>query len=506
MKSSAAISALLFLVGCHWSQGSTFYVSNDGNNGWNGSQSSPWETLQYAADHVSNGDTVITLPGEYTGFYLERSGEPALPIVFIAQPGAVIDTRNATTPDGINLEGADYTVIDGFTITNDGSITRAGIRSVVNTGVVLRNNHIDGMGTWGIFTGFSESILIEGNYCARSQEEHGIYHSNSADNAVIRKNTCEGNSGCGIHINADASMGGDGVISNILVEQNILFENGNDGGSAINCDGVQNSVIRNNLLYDNHAGGISLYRIDGGEPARNNLVINNTIDMAADGRWCINIQDESTGNTVYNNILFTKHSYRGAISISETSLEDFTSDYNVMLSRFTLDDGNSVLDIDAWRQQTAQDVHSYISTPEEIFNNPPTADYHLTAGCIAIDKGTPEFAPTRDLEGNVRPAGEGVDIGCYEYGGLATKLHGTSAEPIRISVFPNPAGQQFTIQSDTPITGISLIDQQGRVVREIRFETGVREISVRRQDLSGYYFARIVSKEEVLMIPVCFSP
>jgi hypothetical protein len=38
----------------------------------------------------------------------------------------------------------------------------------------------------------------------------------------------------------------------------VIYGNGEKGGSAINCDGVQDSLIRNNLLYGNHASGISL--------------------------------------------------------------------------------------------------------------------------------------------------------------------------------------------------------------------------------------------------------
>ena len=57
-----------------------------------------------------------------------------------------------------------------FTITTpSSSITRAGIRSVTNHNVTIRDNHIDGMGTWGIFTSFSDDILIQGNTASHSK-------------------------------------------------------------------------------------------------------------------------------------------------------------------------------------------------------------------------------------------------------------------------------------------------------------------------------------------------
>jgi Right handed beta helix region len=97
---------------------------------------------------------------------------------------------------------------------------------------------------------------------SRSVAEHGIYVSNSGDRPVIRRNHVWGNSGNGIHMNADLSQGGDGLITGAVVEANVIHGNGRTGGSGINGDGVQGSRIVNNILYDNHASGISLYRID----------------------------------------------------------------------------------------------------------------------------------------------------------------------------------------------------------------------------------------------------
>src|SRR5438477_524730 len=91
-----------------------------------------------------------------------------------------------------------------FTVSpdgDDGSIRRAGIRSVRNKGVVIRGNKIDGMGTWGIFTSSSDGVRIENNSVVGSVKEHGIYASNTTAQPVIRGNTAAGNNMCGIHLN-----------------------------------------------------------------------------------------------------------------------------------------------------------------------------------------------------------------------------------------------------------------------------------------------------------------
>lgn len=389
----------------------THYVATDGDDAADGSSASPWATLQRAADAVAPGDVVVVRPGSYRGFYLDTSGTAEMPITFRGEPGATIEEDNARTPDGINLEGASFVVIEGFTVVG---ATRAGIRAVLCEHVTIRNNRADMNGRWGIFTGFCDDLLIEDNECSRSQVEHGIYVSNSGDRPVVRRNRLWGNRANGLHMNGDLSAGGDGVISGALVEQNVIWDNGRGGGSGINGDGVQDSVIRNNLIYENHASGISLYRIDGGAPSTGNLVIHNTVVQAADGRWALNIQDASTGNRVLNNILLTRHAFRGAIDVSADSLEDFTSEHNVVVGRFTIDGGDTVMDLAEWRAATGQDANSIEATIDEVFVDAAGGDYHLSATSPALDRGTATDAPPTDFEGQPRPLGSAVDVGADE--------------------------------------------------------------------------------------------
>lgn len=415
MKRFLLIPAAIFLaVKCY---GATYYVSPSGNNSNNGlSAATAWLTLQYASNIVAAGDSIIVLPGTYSGFYHTTSGTAGQPIVFFAQPGVLINLPNATTNDGINLEGASYIVIEGFNLYG---LPRTGIRSVLNNHVIIKNNTADSCFKWGILTGFSDDILIENNECSRSVDEHGIYFSNSADNPVIRGNHCWGNNANGIHMNGDISLGGDGIISNALVENNIIHDNGVAGGSAINCDGVQNSVIRNNLAYNNHASGISLYMIDGGGGSSGNVVVNNTILQPSDGRWALNISDGSTNNTAFNNIFYSTHAFRGSISIDAASMPGFHSNHNILTNRMSTDGGNSNMTLTQWQNTTQHDSNSVIATPAALFVNPAADDYHLLSASPARDLGRASYysavAPAFDMEGITRPQGTYHDAGCYEF-------------------------------------------------------------------------------------------
>lgn len=382
-----------------------------------GSALAPWATLQHAADSVVAGDTVIVHGGDYVGMQITTSGAPGMPITFTVAAGetARVVADNAATPDGINVEGADHVVIEGFQVDGRG---RAGIRAVLCAHVTIRGNSLDANQRWGILTGFCDDLLIEDNEASNSVEEHGIYVSNSGDRPVIRGNLLYDNAANGIHMNGDVSLGGDGVISDAVVEDNVIFGNGTAGGSGINCDGVQGSLLRNNLIFDTHASGISLYRIDGGAPSHGNQVLANTVVVAADGRWGLNIRDGSTGTVVKNNIVFSRHGFRGAMAVCASCLAGFVSDHNVVENRFTLDDGGSTLTLAGWRTATGQDQNSVALADEAaldaLFVDPADGDFRLVAG-LAVDAGEelPALVPD-DLAGVPRPQGEGWDAGAYE--------------------------------------------------------------------------------------------
>ena len=426
----------------------TLVVAPDGDDTADGI-TRPWRTLQRAAGGVRAGDLVIVRAGHYAGFDLRRSGTATDSIVFRADPGVVVDAPNpVTTSHGINLEGASFVVIEGFTVTG---MPKTGIRAVLNQHVVIRGNTLDANGRWGVLTGFSDDLLIEDNVASRSVAEHGIYVSNSGDRPVIRRNHVWGNYANGIHMNGDLSMGGDGVITGAVVEANVIHGNGRGGGSGINGDGVQGSRFVNNVLYDNHASGISLYRIDGGAGSSDNLVAHNTIVQAADARWAINIQDGSTGNRVINNVLLTLHTFRGAINVSTDSLPGFQSDFNALTGRFTLNGGDSILDLAAWRQATGQDVHSFVSTPAALFVSFESWDLHLRADAPARDVAMTLPDITADFEGTPRPVGPASDMGADEQGDVTVPPPPPpSIADLVESALSNPpasikAGARFTV-------------------------------------------------------------
>jgi hypothetical protein len=473
--------------------GMTYYVAHWGNDEYNGlSWDSAFATLQHAADVISAGDSVLTADGSYVGFDLRTGGNPSQPIVFLAFGDSVsITVENSTTPDGINIENADWVVIDGFRVVG---MTRAGIRIAISQHVTIRNCSCTQNGKWGIFTGFADYAVIERNECSYSADEHGIYFSNSADHPIIWHNTCHHNHSCGIHMNGDESMGGDGLITDATVCCNIVYENGTGGGSGINCDGVAESRIFNNLLSMNHASGISLYQIDASAGSYNDKIFNNTVINAADGRWCLNINSNSTGDTVLNNVLINLHSWRGSISIDNSSIPDFFSDYNIVIDRFSDDGGNSTITFTQW-QLLGYDAHSMLADPlDSIFVDWQNGDYHLLHNAQAVDSGTAAVASVvqYDLDSIPRPQGTGFDIGSYEYDGSGIDEYGNMVDPY--SDFMLGRANRLVFVHLHPGERVQLFDISGRRIADSGLIAGNRHCWNATHWPAGLFFYLITSQ------------
>jgi hypothetical protein len=479
---------------------SNYFVSNSGDdtNNTGLTSASAFLTLQHAADQVVAGDTVFVANGTYAGFDLRSpSGTSGSPIVFKAQgTNVLINQSGPVRNDGINIEGPDYIIIDGF-IVNDMPGNGNGIRLVLSDFCEVRNNFCDNNAERGIFTGFTDDVLIEHNVCTNSIDEHGIYVSNSSDRPIIRYNECYGNNGAGIHMNGDLSTGGDGIISDAKIYGNILHDNG--GAAGINMDGLQSPLVYNNLIYNNHsAQGIAVFQGDGAIVTNGAKIFNNTIIVPSDGRWGILIASGGNVNTeIYNNIIINNHAWRGCIAIENES--QLTCDFNVLNDKMSNVGDGSTITLAAWQALGFDGNSTLVTGMGALFVNYAADDYQLLSGAVAIDAGTSlvNTVVVDDLNMLPRPNNLAYDIGAYEFAQLGLSIN-TNKED-QLAVYPNPSSDYINlnyVKSPLIVISIELLDLNGRLIKVANETNRINVMDI----TPGIYLLRIKADNEQIAI------
>ena len=463
---------------------STYYVATSGSDNNNGSQGSPFATIQHAMIVLEPGDVLDVEQGSYAGWITGWDDDPASggdpygyingtagsPITIQADPSApagsvIINSRNKYTAVGIDFERGNYITIANLTVNNDytGGMEK-GIKICGTDDQLLGNSVIDvsdGLGILDIGT----DTLIEGNTVTGTtgsgDQGHGIYLSGDVAPQVIG-NVIYDNHDIGIHVNGEG--GATGVVSGALISGNYIYQNLANG---INCDGIENSTIENNLIYDNQDNGIALYQETAGGPSSGNLIVDNTIYTARHTAGaCITLTNDAHNNTILNNILLnTAENVVINASFSDGSLNGLVCNYNVIWTNgdYENNDNGSTETLAQWQAQTGQDENTFTSTPAALwvnvsgFGDAPDNNYQLNSTSPAIGAGTSTDAPSTDILGNPRPSTNGYDIGTYEY---QPNMPGLTLSSEESSV---TAGNLLSVTLTATVAGVTDIGFRGTI-------------------------------------------
>ena len=505
MKSNLFITSLVFLIFTTNLWATVFYVDpSHGSMANNGSISSPWSTLfevieanliesyQFATHPpetyteliiknegapVKAGDTIMLLSGYHGEIELVEFFNSSC-ITIMAAPGHTPQLARLRVVGGCKWIFSGLTLSPDFTEHNSsvnivqleshnwrGKVSQCTVENCTLYSVFDASNWTreqwDTLSSNGINTS-GEDIIIHNNYL--KNVNFGI--SVTGINATISNNVIENFAGDGMR----------GIGNDLLFEYNVVKncydvnENHDDGFQSwsindqpprervtlrgniiinyedenqpfrgtlqgIGCfDGPYiNWVVENNIVITDHWHGISLYG------AVNSRIVNNTVIDPNEERpgppWIgfFNHKDGTPSeNCIVRNNIATNYQY-GKGSYVDHNLEIEFSDYDIY------------------------------------FTNWQNNNLELVEGCNAIDAGFPQLAPINDAAGRIRPFGDGIDLGAYEFGSYVADTGKIKPNDIGLINYPNPFSSEteivYTLNKTSYIT-LNIYDISGKLVAQ----------------------------------------
>jgi hypothetical protein len=261
-------------------------------------------------------------------------------------------------------------------------------------------------------------------FCSNA-EKLGIDVKESSQAGLVHHNTVRHMNAAAIYMDGwHAGANGTQSLNNIDIYQNQV---GDGGGIIVGCeqaDGIVEYIdIYNNLVVNTNFSAIQVRGAWGDGLRKNITIYNNTIYGAlasgGNGGAGINVTTSNLGSNngdapviIRNNIsmfyfLSNGGGYVGQIRAGDSTIASkIAADHNLVYGPqyCSTDFPNCV------------EVGSRISSAAgNVFANPAGFDLHLKGSSPAIDAGLLINFVLNDLEGAVRPSGNGYDIGAYEY-------------------------------------------------------------------------------------------
>jgi len=493
-------------------------VSTDGDGSWSG----PWKDIRSHIGQLAPGDT-LCVRGDISGLgrvyetaqiYLNsvanlvRNGAPGKPITLRAYPGEKVVLKNVGSVSTFYFKGADYWVVEGFIIENNGRSSRAIHFESGSNYNILRNNEIRNGTADGVALCCGRNIgnLIESNHIHHfdhgDSDAHGIILNPGSDYTTIRGNVIHDCSGDGIQIYASDETPISDYSKNVVIVDNLLYRgslsrsedgfdikgvdgleaSGNelygysatndwsgDGRAIVVQMGSRNAVFERNYIHDaSYAFGVH----SKGTLRPENIVIENNVMHDLSGRYAILFDGVSQAYSYHNTI---DNAAGASFRVEGNGLDGGAIRNNLVYNSAeasisgSAPFNNVTRGYNGWFRAGSEfkDSTDITGSSDPGFVDVSNHDYQLTHTSQARDEGIDVGVET-DYEGNPRPYGDRPDIGAYEYlpalrltaipFDQSVRLYWTPYEDPALATYvisyTHPAGTQPPHQGPSPITNI----------------------------------------------------
>ena len=281
------------------------YVSTSGSDSSSGATSGQaLRNPTTAANRASAGDVVCIDGGNYAGLDIDnKHGSSSRPIEFRSINGEAIFSHSSyTRGDGVEVNDSSHIIIDGLAATN----SLRGINVKGSNEIEVLNCRVWNIGQEGIHIGSqSSNVRVAGCDVSQTGNRQGIDTSQNLAYSVFGELVYVGT----------GSSGGDAT-NNVVIENNVLHDNGNATAEAVNVkSSTRNITVRNNHVYNIDSWCEAAIRVNSSSGL---VVAGNVIhDVWASGfggsgntcRNAIGIRFDAAGARVENNIVFRAGQY-----------------------------------------------------------------------------------------------------------------------------------------------------------------------------------------------------
>ena len=395
--------------------GRTFYVAKSGSDQSDGSETSPWKTIQRAVSQLQAGDTVIVSEGTYAeSVQIRSSGVEDGWITIQGEGTVVLDGAGlGSGKSGFDTNGNDYLRVLNFTVNH---FSASGIQADPGTNYL----EVDGLNADG--NGYAVRLETASNVTVRNAvavNSNNAFRAYGASRDLLFENIETYNSRDNFSGMNPDYLNGDGFIlesnvSNVTL-RNVISANNWDAGFDIKASNV---LIENALTYGNKNN----FKTWG-----ENIVIKSSLSTGAkrqfreDGTSVegngITVEDGSTfliNVTLADNEDHEIQIYSGGrLDLRDSIVARRNITGRLFESDGTFTDGgvlwyNTALSAPDFKISTA----GFWADPG--FVNWSGNDYHLKETSPALDFGDSGNLSGYDLDGNPRVVGTANDLGAYE--------------------------------------------------------------------------------------------
>jgi len=503
-----------------------YYVSSMGNNSNSGKLStSPFLTIQKAANLTVAGDTVFVMNGTYNSvsgsvLTITNSGTANTYITYKAFQGHKPKiSASGNVWNAVSINGS-YIVFDGFELVgNNDKIT-------YDEAIANYTEASNGGKNWSVYANTNTNGITIGGPNAESKFPHHDIVRNckvhdfpgagigaiQADYTTIENNVVYNNAwymmyaGSGISIlapfNFDKTTGYKNIVRNNICNTNKttipwLSQKRLSDGNGIIID----VNIRSYGETSTANRGLNAYT--GRTLVENNLSVNN----GGSGIHCFSADHvDIINNTAYHNGTVV-----GYPDIFSSQCQDVNIINNIMYAR-TGGDCNS-------KPINASEVYSHniyfngkvgVKGTNDVVIDPQfvnlstdlnQGDFNLKSTSPAIDQGTNAagFYGFKDIVGVPRPQGSRPDRGAYEFvNGVVSIV--TSIEPMieNVLLYPNPSQDKLMVKLSGNPTNVQMeiLNCNGMSLKKQMLESEKNEINV-EQLAAGQYFVIIYRNNNV---------